>query len=473
MIKLRKILRDEAVISLLKNLAGRDNCCFGIFDVEGRLLWGENPTVFDTLPKREIEIKDQVIGYVKGEMDIDVVPLILNLIIRYEQEKRNILNETLERYKEINLLYNLGEKLNSNFNIHSIAKLIVQEVLDNLRGDAASLLLYDKNSDKLEVIAYKSLKGFAMDAFRLKPGEGIGGHVFQIGQPEIVNEVSQDERFKKSDEPIASIMSVPLKVEEKAIGVVNLSSSESYQYSSTELKLLYAIASQAAFALENSQLHKQKVKEDRIKNKLQRYVSSNLVEAIIHSENEHTFEPEKKNITILFTDIRNFTQKCEALPPELIVHYLNQYFSHMVGVIFKHQGTINKFVGDMIVALFGAPYDLLEDAKHAVRAAVNIQKLLHTIDDEWIRNNFLTGIGICKGEVIVGNIGSDHHTDYTAIGDAVNVASRLQGLAKGGQILVEESIYEETKNMFTYRKFEQAILLKGRQKAVHVFEVLY
>ena len=170
-------------------------------------------------------------------------------------------------------------------------------------SDAASLLLYDEKNQVLEVIAYKSSNGFQQDAFRLGPGEGIGGHVFQSGQPEIVNDVRKDARFISSEEPIASIMSAPLKVEEKAIGVVNLSSSSAYQYSSTELKLFYAIASQAAFALENSLLHKQKVQEDRIKNKLQRYVSRQLVDAIIHSDNEFTFEPQKKNITTLFSDI--------------------------------------------------------------------------------------------------------------------------------------------------------------------------
>ncbi|MCB0586828.1 MAG: GAF domain-containing protein [Phaeodactylibacter sp.] len=445
---------------------------FWIFDVQGNLLWGAVPPPQGLEPVY-ILIEGEKAGYIVGCKANELAPAFINLIVQYEQDKRNILAETLDRYKEITLLYNLGEKLIANFDIQSVAGLIVSETLANLSGDSASLMLFNKNTGKLEVMAARIKSGRQETHIPLAPGEGIGGHVFQSGQPEIVNAVRFDKRFIPGNNPIESIMCVPLKVKEKTIGVANLASSVPHQYSSAELKLFYAITSQAAYALENTQLYVQKVREDRIRSNLQRYVPAQLVDAIIHSEDDSTFEPKRKNITTLFSDIRNFTEKCESLPPEQIVYYLNKYFSGMVDVIFKYNGTINKFVGDMIVALFGAPYGLENDARQAVQAAIEMQTRLASFNDGWIRENFLTGIGITKGEVVVGNIGSHHHMDYTAIGDSVNVAARLQSLAKGHQILVTESIYQVTRSDFTYRKFDQVIHLKGRHQPVQIFEVRY
>lgn len=446
---------------------------FWVFDAQGNLLWGEGLPARGGLAAGDISVGGERIGYILSRRRHPLALAFLDLIARYELDKKAILGETLERYKEITLLYNLGEKLIANFDIQSVAELIVSETLSNLSGDSASLMLFNEDTGRLEVIAALSKTGRPANHIHLAPGEGIGGHVFQSGQPEIVNAARFDTRYVPGHAFFESIMCVPLKVKEKAIGVANLASSAPRQYSAAELKLFYAITSQAAYALENSQLHLQKVREDRIKSNLQRYVPAQLVDAIIHSEDDSAFEPKRKNITTLFSDIRNFTQKCESLPPEQIVHYLNKYFSEMVDIVFKHNGTINKFVGDMIVALFGAPYGLENDARQAVLAAIEMQTRLASFHDDWIRENFLTGIGINKGEMVVGNIGSHHHMDYTAVGDAVNVASRLQSLAKGRQILVTESIYQGTKSDFSYRRFDQVIKLKGRKKPVQIFEVLY
>lgn len=473
MVKLRKIVQSAAVQDLLRQMARDQNEPFWLFDQQGVLLWGENfpgPSGFSTLP---IQVNGQRIGEVVGGQNAHPLAAMLNLVAKYEHDQREVLNETLERYKEITLLYNLGEKLIAHLDIQTVSDLIVGEALDNLRGDNASLMLFNEKTGLLEVVAARSKTAQPLVHHRLAPGEGIAGHVFMTGQAEIVNNVKQDPRYVQGYASIEAILCAPLKFKEKTIGVVNLSSAEPCQFSAAELKLFNAITYQGAYALENAQLHQQKVQEDRIKNNLQRYVSPQLVDAIIKSEDEDAFEPQSKNITTLFSDIRNFTLKCEALPPERMVYYLNRYFSEMVEIIFHHNGAINKFVGDMIVALFGAPYDLENDAAQAVQAAIDMQKRLDSFDDPWIRENFLTGIGISKGDVVVGNIGSHHHMDYTAIGDAVNVAARLQAMARGRQILVTDTIYEETKHAFHYRKFDQEIQLRGRTQPVQIFEVLY
>ena len=265
---------------------------------------------------------------------------------------------------------------------------------------------------------------------------------------------------------------VPLSINYKVFGVALIANKEVNIYKSMDLKLFTAIASHCAFAMENAILYRKKLEEDRIRANLRRYVSSQLVDAIIDSKGEITLEPNMQNITILFSDIRSFTQKCERLPADKIVNYLNTYFSKMVDVIFNHEGTINKFVGDMIVALFGAPRPTLNNEKNAVEAAINMQKLMKSFPDDWIRDNFHTGIGISCGDVVVGNIGSKQHMDYTAIGDRVNIASRLQSLAAGGQILVTDRIYELTKGQFSYKKFDTVVKLKGKEEAIEIYEVI-
>jgi class 3 adenylate cyclase len=261
-------------------------------------------------------------------------------------------------------------------------------------------------------------------------------------------------------------------VKGKVLGVIILNHELSIAYTAADLKLLMAIASQASAAIDNTLLHEHKLLEERIKANLGRYVASEVVNAIFDSQGETSLAPVKKHVTILFSDIRNFTTQCELLAPEQVVEYLNEYFTAMVEEIFRYGGTVNKFVGDMIVAIFGAPYPLENNEQKAIETAIAMQKCLKLMPIAWIRDNFHTGIGISSGEVVVGNVGSPQHMDYTAIGDEVNIASRLQALAKGGQILVSRNIYELNQDKFQFRTIG-SVSVKGKQKAVEVFEVIY
>jgi adenylate cyclase len=126
----------------------------------------------------------------------------------------------------------------------------------------------------------------------------------------------------------------------------------------------------------------------------------------------------------------------------------------------------------MIVAMFGAPSTLVDSERRAIETAIEMQNRIKQIPVPWIRNNFITGIGISSGEVIVGNVGSPQHMDYTAIGDKVNIASRLQSIAKGEQILVSRSIYDATKHLFEFKEIGK-VKVKGKKEAIEVFEVIY
>jgi adenylate cyclase len=181
----------------------------------------------------------------------------------------------------------------------------------------------------------------------------------------------------------------------------------------------------------------------------------------------------KQKITLLFTDIRGFTSMAEQMSPEEIVGLLNEYFSQMSELILTYQGTLDKFMGDAIMALYGAPIIKMDDSLRAVTTAVEMQKVVNQINESRAAEGLQTiamGIGLNTGECIVGNIGSEKRLEYTAIGDSVNIASRLCSAAKGGQILISESTYLEMAEMIDVKVLDP-INVKGKADALKIYEV--
>ncbi|HEY9900886.1 MAG TPA: adenylate/guanylate cyclase domain-containing protein [Candidatus Sericytochromatia bacterium] len=467
-ISLKKLLAKKEVSSILSNLLKAIDTPIIIQDAEGNLLIDND--INQPLRKYPVELSNEIIGWVIGDEKASTIASLLSHWLKNELEKKTLARETLDKYKEINLIYNLAERITACLDLKEVAELVIDEARKLIAADSGSLMLLNKETGKFEVIA-----AFGQEYDTKAPiemGQGIAGNVVLTGRGEIINEVSTDPRFVKGDNRINSLICVPLQIHEHAIGVINISSKEPFNYRAADLKLFTTLASQAASAIENANLHENKLKQERIKSNLERYVNSQLVEAILNEKGDISLAPAKNDITILFSDIRNFTSKCEELEAEKIVEYLNEYFTHMVDVIFSHGGTVNKFVGDMIVAMFGAPSRLVDSERCAIETAIDMQNRIKQIPVPWIRHNFITGIGISSGEVVVGNVGSPQHMDYTAIGDKVNIASRLQSMAKGEQILVSRSIYDVTKYLFEFKEIG-SVKVKGKKEAIEVFEVVY
>lgn len=467
-LSLKQLLRKKDIQAVFHQLASEiaHPCC--VQSSDGTVLLGEYR--LDYPLKTPIVLEDQLLGYVIGEADSVAIATLLSFLGQRELEKKALARETLDRYKEISLLYSISEKITAQLDLKSVASLVLDEAKKLVQGDCGAVVLYDKAQSSFETIAEFCDRAF--NASDITPGQGIIGSVFQKGIGEIVNDVSTDPRCHACDAQYQSLICTPLKNQDQSIGLLVMGSTTPISYTAGDLKRLNALASQASAAIENALLHEQELREARIKSNLERYVPAQVVQAILESKGNISLAPVRKNITILFSDIRNFTSQCEELEPERIVGYLNDYFSYMVDIIFSHQGTVNKFVGDMIVALFGAPSPVLNHEKQAIETAIAMQQCLQSIPIDWIRENFHTGIGLSSGRVIVGNIGSPQHTDYTAIGDEVNMASRLQGIAKGGQILVSRSVYEATSTDFDFKAMG-TVQLKGKRNGIEVFEVKY
>jgi adenylate cyclase len=363
----------------------------------------------------------------------------------------------------------MGETLNAGLDLQTVIQRTLEEVRKLIDATSCSVMMLDESGGFLETVGGM---GGDQGGIKLRVGEGIAGCVAASGIPEIVNDVMKDPRFLNKESTLKSLICAPLKVKDKVFGVINLGNSTSVTYASEDLKLFNAFVTQAAVAIENARLNEARMKQEVAKTKLQRYLSPHLVDMVMDDSLSTSLHSSRQNIAVFFSDIRNFTQLSEDLDPETLVNHLNEYFTEMVEIIFEHGGTLNKFVGDMIVALYGAPSQTDDNEARAIETAIGMQRAIRDRQWSWINREFGVGVGINSADVVVGNIGSPQHMDYTAIGDGVNVASRLQAIALPGQIMVSRSVFDKTRDRYEFKRWGN-VALKGKSKPVEVFEVLY
>lgn len=222
-------------------------------------------------------------------------------------------------------------------------------------------------------------------------------------------------------------------------------------------------------------LHRVRV-EQREKQRLSRFFSPAVVREIVRHRSEAHLRSSRRRLTVLFSDIRGFTSLSERLAPETVVELLREYLSEMTEVVFKHGGTVDKYIGDAIMALYNAPLEMPDHAARAVRTALEFQERLGTLAAKLPglgRSALRCGVGIHTGEAVVGTAGSRQRLEYTAIGDTVNLASRLEGLTKdlGVSIVISETTCQEVRDLFETLYLGE-VHVKGREAPVRVYTVL-
>jgi len=214
--------------------------------------------------------------------------------------------------------------------------------------------------------------------------------------------------------------------------------------------------------------------EEALRNRLSRYVGNNLVEKLVNLKEGVLLETERREVTILFADIRSFTAIAERMTAEEVVLMLNQYFSVMVDIIFKNSGLLDKFVGDQLIAVFGLMEADSNPSENAIRTALEMQQATRALMDRRRAEGqecFDVGIGINTGMAIIGNIGSSNRMDYTVIGDCVNVAARLEELAEGGEIVIGETTYLKNSGAFQFESRGE-VYVKNKNAPVVCYNVL-
>jgi adenylate cyclase len=284
----------------------------------------------------------------------------------------------------------------------------------------------------------------------------------------LVADAKRDSRFTESKSiflyGIRSAMCVPLLGVESVAGTIYIDNLDAdRQFTQDELHLLTTIGNLAAISIEEANLRDKVRREREARQCLMRYHSPQVVEEIIKGGG--SCEAKESMITVLFIDIKDFTRLSEELGPMGSAVLLNEYFDIVTDSVFRHKGSIDKFIGDAAMAIFGAPFHTGDYTEMAVRAAIDLQKKMKKL------NKFESRIGINTGPAVIGNIGSSKRIEYTAIGDVVNIASRLEKMAGPGEIYIGGTTYEQIKGRFPTRPVGMQ-RVKGKIMEVDVHEVL-
>jgi len=295
----------------------------------------------------------------------------------------------------------------------------------------------------------------------------------------LVTDAQQDERFSGAHsvffQGIRSCMSVPIWAENRMLGMLVLDRGVVEPFTEDDLELVTVVAYQAALAVERARLAERARTVDAQRRKLLRHFSPDVA-GLILSQTEMDQDPlavtVREEATMLFSDVRGFTGLTERLPPLQLAQLLREYLSEMTKAIFEDRGTLDKFMGDGLMAIFGVPVPHPDDPVRAVRCAVRMLERLAGLNARLPADRRLTvRIGVNTGRVVAGNFGTPERLEYTVLGDAVNVAARLESIAEPGTICVGPATYERTKAQFSFRPLGPRTV-KGRTAPVQVYQVL-
>lgn len=271
---------------------------------------------------------------------------------------------------------------------------------------------------------------------------------------------------------IRSFMCAPLWSRDEVIGVLYVDSPRSAQFDAGDLDAFTALANAAAVAIEQSRLSSQLLEETRRKERLQRYHSPAVVSRIVHAaEGDAGPGAQERDVTVMFCDIVGFTTMCEKMPAAQSAAILNNFLTRMTDCVFEFEGTLDKFLGDALLAVFGAPFDQPEHPIKAVQAALAMRKALVEMNAKTDGPKLNMRIAINTGMAITGDIGSPRRREFTVLGDVVNTTSRIESEATSpGEIVISGPTYDRTRNKFKVRPLG-ARVLRGRAAPLELYAV--
>jgi len=358
-------------------------------------------------------------------------------------------------YEKLRLGSELMHHLSAYHDLSVILAKAADELLRVFRADRCMIMLYHEEGDQLIPKVVRSRKGVSDE---LTVSSSVLHEVKQSKSAVLCSDSSQDPRFSGASslilQGIRSVMCSPVMDNGRFCGVVHLDSHQgTAMFTRKDLQLLTSIVHYIAMAIANADLLRKVEQETRFKAQFERLLSPSVAEQVMSGAVRLEKGGELRDITILFADIRGFTKLSHVSTATKVVAMLNRYFEMVVDIIFKHGGTVDKYIGDEIMVLFGAPVTVSNAADRAVQCALEMQAALHQFNERqktFQESPIEIGIGINSGEVVVGSIGSSRTMQYTCIGDAVNVASRLTSLAQAGEVIIGDASKNRLQESFTF-----------------------
>ncbi len=377
----------------------------------------------------------------------------------------------------VQLLHEAANALMAQDALDTTLERVVGLVFAHLPAERCFVLLKEEHSEQLTPRIERAAPGARVGELRLS--RKIVEAALRSQQSMLVRDTSTDQRFAGAESivslGICSAMCAPLTHMGRVGGLIYVDRSSTHEeFSHDDLGALSILAAISASAVERARMREHLERERRVRERLARYHAPSVIERIAASteRDEGAMDAEERDVSVVFADLSGFTSLAEALGPREITATLNQVFGVLTEEVFREGGTLDKYIGDALMAFFGAPLQQPDHALRAVRAAYAMLRRLDELNARRSAQRPLgLRIGINSGAVIVGDVGALERRDYTVIGDTVNVASRLESsVARAGQIVIGPATYEAVKDWFACEPLTP-LLLKGRSVPVQSYLV--
>ncbi|GHV68049.1 hypothetical protein AGMMS49928_06540 [Spirochaetia bacterium] len=384
----------------------------------------------------------------------------------------NLLDNKLFQTTVIGMLAELSDKV---YSLEMIARGIFDLLHKVCETEIVSLMVRSNNGALYVYTA--NFAGFSKES--VNDFSGISVSDFNNLFPDFQVESKSAEEFYPagdSQKKIASYITIPLVIGGEKFASVHIANSIKEYFSPNIVENINIFLASAAPIVANALSMKDLAElQKNTRTAFARYVPADVMDELIGTSSKLAYQSENRNVAVLFTDIRNFTNISEHSEAQEVVEFLNAYFAKMGEIIISEGGHIDKFIGDAIMAVFGAFHTTGNAPAESIRAAVKMLAALSTVDTAGItlsEGGLKIGIGIHCGECVMGNIGFQNKMDYTIIGDNVNLASRLEGITKVYRhpLIVSEYMYNETKDRFLFRKVDN-VRVKGKQEPVGIYAI--
>lgn len=375
--------------------------------------------------------------------------------------------------RRLQILLEVSKGLSRATDVHALLVKIAEYAFQTLEADRCAILLMDRDGQLQPSIA-RDRRG--AEASREVP-QSIARSAVDEKVAILSDDAGEDQRFTGQSvllQKVRSAMCVPLiGSEDRVLGVLYVDHFSLRRFGEGDLDFLIAFSGIAAVALENGQFAERIRREALARSNFERFFTPHLAARIASSPDAVRLGGDKRRVAILFSDIRGFTALSETMNPDAMARHLTEYFTEMVECVFRHGGTLDKFIGDSVMAQWGAPIGEPDDCDRAMSAALDMLAELDRLNVRWQaegRPTLQIGIGLNVGDVFAGNIGSDRRLEYTVIGDPVNVASRLCGKAGPGEVLLSDDFRAGLGDAPPLEPLPP-MELKGKSQALPVYRV--
>ena len=425
-----------------------------------------------------VKLQDEIIGWVKGDEKSVHVASLLTLLVQKEFERKNLGNEVLTLYQEVNMVFNFSDKLAQAIEPVSIAQIAVDEAMHLINSVSAVVVLWDEASKQLQIPATAGEKLFSKE--NLARHADVLLKIGLSGQSEIMSDLTALRDAEIIDSKVQSIVYAALKVKHRIMGAIILAGDEPMQYAASDLKFLTTLALQSSSAIESALLYEKNIREAREREEAMRRVYEVTAKFVPYEfigslgykliTDVKLGDQVEKNVTVLFTDIRDYTSLSEQMTPEENFQFVSSYNERMGPIIRNHNGFINQYLGDAIMALFP------ESAEASLTAAIDMQRNIYAFNVMQKAKNLPAikmGIGMHTGSLIMGITGDKDRLDATTISDTVNTASRIESLTKHykASILLSEITLQQIQHPENFHlRYLGKVQVKGRHSSIGIHE---